>query len=79
MLELYRLTGKADYLQRFDETLNFIERHHVAKEGGWYATRNADGTPLRNNRSTMWQGAYHGGRALMFSARLLGEIAGEKR
>jgi cellobiose epimerase len=78
MLELHRLTGKADYLKRFDETLDFIERHHIAKEGGWYATRNADGTPLRNNRSTMWQGPYHGGRALIFSARILDELAGQR-
>jgi cellobiose epimerase len=75
MLELYRLTGTADYLNRFDETLQFIERHHVAKEGGWYATRKADGSALRDNRSTMWQGPYHGGRALLFSARLLDAIA----
>jgi cellobiose epimerase len=75
MLELYRLTRKSEYLKRFDETLAFIERHFIAKEGGWYATRTADGGPLRDSRSTMWQGAYHGGRALMLSARLLNEIA----
>ena len=77
MLELHRLTGNADYLSRFDETLAFIARHHVAPEGGWYATRNADGSPLRNNRNSMWQGAYHGGRALIVSAKLLEEIAGK--
>ena len=79
MLEMHRLTGDATCLKRFDETLAFIERHHIAPEGGWYATRNADGTPLRNNRSTLWQGAYHGGRALMLSAKLLEEIAGGVR
>lgn len=75
MLELYRLTGKPEYLHRFFETLDFVERHHVAKVGGWYATRKADGSPLRDSRSTMWQGAYHSGRALLLSAKLLEEFA----
>jgi cellobiose epimerase len=75
MLELYRLTSNPVYLERFDGTLDFIARHHIAPEGGWYATRQADGSPLRSNRSTMWQGPYHGGRALILSAHLLDELA----
>lgn len=75
MLDLYQLTGDANYLKRFDETLDFIARHHIAPEGGWYATRQADGKSLRNNRSSMWQGAYHGGRALLFSAQRLERVA----
>lgn len=79
LLELHRLTGDPEHLQRFDQTLAFLERHHLAREGGWYATRTAEGAPLRNNRASMWQGPYHGGRALLFSARLLDEIAAQSR
>ncbi|MFN0068456.1 MAG: AGE family epimerase/isomerase [Limisphaerales bacterium] len=76
MLDLFRLTGDRRYLEVFDQTLGFIERHHVAAEGGWWATRQADGSPHANSsRTSMWQGAYHNGRALLFSARRLEEMA----
>jgi mannobiose 2-epimerase len=75
MLELYRLTGDARYYARFKETLDFIERHQIAPDGGWWATRAADGSATGNtSRTGMWQGAYHSGRALLFAARILSEI-----
>lgn len=75
MLDLYRLTGDLRYYRAFDRTLSFIERHQIASDGGWWATRNADGTASGNaSRSSMWQGAYHNGRALLFSAQLLANL-----
>jgi mannobiose 2-epimerase len=79
MLEMYRLTGKPVYYDTFRQTLDFVEKHHVAKEGGWYATRTADGGPVRDSRSSPWQGAYHGGRALILCAKLLDELAAQKK
>ena len=75
MLELYRLTGKDEYYAPFAQTLDFVEKFQVAREGSWWATRNADGSPKVNQRSSPWQGAYHNGRAMLLSAKLLEELA----
>lgn len=72
MLELFRLTGEAKYYRAFEGTLDFVERHQVAPGGGWWATLRSDGTASGSDtRSSMWQGAYHNGRALLLSAILL--------
>lgn len=72
MLDLYRLTGDPAYYQVFARTLDFVEKHQVASDGGWWATRNADGSANANtSRSSMWQGAYHSGRALLLSSQIL--------
>ena len=75
MIELYRLTGKDEYYAAFAQTLDFVEKFQVAREGSWWATRNADGSPKVNQRSSPWQGAYHNGRAMLLSAKLLEELA----
>lgn len=75
MLDLYRLTGDLRYYQAFARTLDFVERHQVAPDGGWWATRNADGSATGNDsRTSMWQGAYHNGRALLLSAKILSNL-----
>lgn len=80
MLTLYQQTGDARYYRAFRQTLDFIEAHLVAKEGSWWATRNADGSPSRNlSRTSMWQGAYHNGRALLWSARILEQLSLQAR
>jgi mannobiose 2-epimerase len=71
MLEMYRLTGRAEYYDAFARTLDFVEKYHVAREGGWWATRRADGSPAGNSRTSMWQGAYHSGRSMLVCAHLL--------
>jgi mannobiose 2-epimerase len=78
MLEMYRLTGKLDYYDAFRQTLDFVEQHQVAREGSWWATRKADGTPQGTVRSSPWQGAYHSGRAMLRCAKLLEELAAER-
>jgi mannobiose 2-epimerase len=75
MLEMYRLTGKPEYYDAFRQTLDFVEKHQVAREGSWWATRAADGSPKGTQRSSMWQGAYHNGRSMLLCARLLQELA----
>jgi mannobiose 2-epimerase len=75
MLEMYRLTGRQAYYTAFSQTLDFVEKYQVAKEGGWWATRAADGSPQGNQRSSPWQGAYHSGRSMMLSAKMLEELA----
>jgi cellobiose epimerase len=71
-LELYQLTGKAEYYEAFSKTLDFCAKSHVAKEGGWWATRNPDGSQAPDKtRTSMWQGAYHAGRAMIESSHRL--------
>lgn len=75
LLELYRITRAPRYLQAFQQTLDFVEKHQLAPGGGWYATLDAEGKVKNNTRSNMWQGPYHTGRALLRSAKLLEELA----
>ena len=75
MLELYQLTGRADYYEAFARTLEFVAQHHVAREGGWWAMRQADGSPIGPQRTSMWQGAYHSGRSMLWCAKLLDGLA----
>jgi mannobiose 2-epimerase len=76
MLEMYRLTGSAVYYAAFSRTLDFIEAHQVAPEGGWWATCAPNGAPKGTQRSSMWQGAYHSGRAMIRCAEALDDLAG---
>jgi mannobiose 2-epimerase len=75
MLEMYTLTGKREYYEVFRQTLDFVEKHQVAREGSWWATRTADGSPQDDTRSSPWQGAYHNGRAMLRCAKLLDALA----
>ena len=74
MLELYRLTHKLEYYQVFRQTLDFVEKHQVAREGGWWQPA-ADGSARDNVRGSPWQGAYHNGRAMLLCSKLLEEQA----
>ena len=78
MLEMYRLTGKTEYYDVFRQTFEFVEKHQIAKDGGWWATRRADGSPSGNARTGPWQGAYHSGRSMLLCAKLLEEMAKDK-
>jgi cellobiose epimerase len=76
-LDLYEMTGNTKYYDAFSKTLDFCAKYHVAKEGGWWATRNTDGSPAADKtRTSMWQGAYHAGRALIQSSMRLELMAG---
>ena len=80
MLEMYRLTGEPKYYDAFVKTLDFCEKFHVAKEGGWWATRAADGSPTGDRQRTgPWQGAYHAARAMMNAAKWLTEMSEGER
>ncbi len=79
MLEMYRLTDDAKYLDVFKETFEFVQSHQIATSkdgGGWWATRSADGSPHSNqSRTSTWHGAYHNGRAMIRCRAILQELA----
>jgi mannose/cellobiose epimerase-like protein (N-acyl-D-glucosamine 2-epimerase family) len=79
MLEMYTLTGRGEYYDVFARTLDFVEKHQVAREGSWWATRKADGSPAGGSRTSMWQGAYHNGRSMLACAKLLDDWAAKAK
>ena len=79
MLEMYRLTQDDKYMRAFEKTFEFVSTHQIAEEGGWWASRNEDGSPSQNlSRTSKWQAGYHNGRALLLCSKLLRDIAHSK-
>ncbi len=70
---------RPSYREIFEHTYDFVAAHHVVRTetdppGGWWATVKTDGAPMDfPSRTSMWQGAYHNGRALLNCAELLSE------
>jgi cellobiose epimerase len=75
MLTMFRLTGDGRYYRTFRDVFDFIENHHLAPEGGWWATLHADGTPKTGLRASRWQGGYHTARSMVMCAKMLDELA----
>jgi cellobiose epimerase len=76
MLDMFKLTRDPHYYDLFARTLDFTEKHQVAKEGSWWATRLADGSPAADKQRTgPWQAGYHAGRAMMLCAKGLEQLA----
>lgn len=76
MLDMYTLTASHTFYNLFSQTLDFVEQHQVAKEGSWWATLAADGAATTDQQRTgPWQGGYHAGRAMIFCAKRLDELA----
>ncbi|MBS0260326.1 MAG: AGE family epimerase/isomerase [Planctomycetes bacterium] len=79
LLEMYRLTGEPLYFDKFQKTLQFVAQHQVAPGGSWWASCDAAGKPLNSIKTSMWQGAYHNGRAMLLCIDLLEELAEGRR
>jgi len=75
MLEMYKLTGKANTMTSSAKRWILSRKHQVASEGSWWASRKADGSPLSSQRSSPWQGAYHSGRSMILCEKLLKDLA----
>jgi cellobiose epimerase len=79
MLDMFILTGDAQYYGLFAKTLDFVERYQVAQEGSWWATRAADGSATTDRQRTgPWQAGYHAGRSMVLCAKSLDRLAGQK-
>ncbi|TWT76214.1 Cellobiose 2-epimerase [Planctomycetes bacterium CA13] len=76
MLRMHALTGDEKYRTIFEQTFDFVQQHQIAPEGGWWATVNQDGSKIPGTaRTSMWQGAYHNGRALLMCEQMLNGAA----
>jgi mannobiose 2-epimerase len=74
LLLMHERYGKNDsiYFQRFLEQWNFIRNHTIdAGHHGDFNLTQADGTPVTEDKGSIWKAAYHDGRAFWnVSARL---------
>jgi mannobiose 2-epimerase len=81
LLMMHERYGKQNpvYFQRFFEQWDFIKNHTIDGEyHGLYNLTKADGTPITQDKGSIWKGGYHDGRAFWnVSARLL-KLAGEE-
>ncbi|RYG23109.1 hypothetical protein EON82_15035 [bacterium] len=73
---LWTRTQDPRYGEALADEWAFIKAHGIDHErGGWYEETAEDGTPKRNlPKGHAWKAAYHDGRALLFTARLLRKV-----
>ncbi len=70
-LYMFRMTGDSQYLEVFDKTLNFIEKHLVDwRNGEWHEYVTPDGK-TGGSKAHAWKAAYHDGRAMIECLQLL--------
>ncbi|MGB8029723.1 MAG: AGE family epimerase/isomerase [Terracidiphilus sp.] len=72
-------TQEPVYFQRFVEQWNFIKNHTIDSQyHGLYNLTEADGTPITQDKGSIWKGGYHDGRAFWNVSARLRKLAGEE-
>jgi mannobiose 2-epimerase len=71
MLTMAQITGEPAYHEAFTKTFDFVTTHQINPDGSWYATLGASGNVENSSLTSMWQSAYHAGRALLRVHQLL--------
>jgi mannobiose 2-epimerase len=67
------------YFSRFVEQWNFIKNHTIDSQyRGLYNLTEADGTPITQDKGSIWKGGYHDGRAFWNVSARLRKLAGEQ-
>jgi len=70
-LNMYRLTGDPQYLDIFEQTYDYIEKHFVDFEyGEWHSSVTPEGT-VQGNKASPWKAGYHNGRAMIECLEIL--------
>jgi mannobiose 2-epimerase len=80
LLLMHERYGKHNpvYFQRFLSQWAFIKNHTIdAQFHGLYNLTTADGTPLTQDKGSIWKAAYHDGRAFWNVSERLHRLAGE--
>jgi mannobiose 2-epimerase len=81
LLMMHERYGTHDpiYFQRFVQQWQFIENHTIDPEyHGLYNLTTADGTPITQDKGSIWKGGYHDGRAFWNVTARLRKLAGEE-
>ena len=75
-LMLYRDTGREEYLDWFDKTLEYCEAHFADPEyGEWYSYLRRDGLPTQpSTKGSTFKGPFHLPRALIMCDAMLGQL-----
>jgi len=80
LLMMHERYGAQDpvYFQRFLEQWRFIQQHTIDSQyRGLYNLTTAEGTPLSNDKGSIWKAAYHDGRAFWNVSERLHHLAGD--
>lgn len=80
LLMMHERYGKKDgvYFQRFLQQWAFIGNHQIdGRYHGLYNLTKADGTPVTEDKGSIWKGGYHDGRAFWNVRARLRKLAGE--
>jgi cellobiose epimerase len=78
LLLMHERYGKqnAMYFERFLEQWAFIQKHTIDSQfHGLYNLTNADGTPITQDKGSIWKAAYHDGRAFWNVSERLHRLA----
>jgi mannobiose 2-epimerase len=76
-LTMYRLTRESTYAQVFDQTWRFVNETQTDwQHGDWHAIVLPDGSH-RGRKAEPWKAAYHNGRALLESIRIIEQLQGD--
>jgi mannobiose 2-epimerase len=81
LLMMHERYGKQDgvYFQRFLEQWAFIQNHTIdGQYHGDYNLTRADGTPVTEEKGSIWKAAYHDGRAFWNVSARLRNLAAER-
>jgi len=74
-LNAYELSGKDEWLKRFDFLWNFIEKYIIDKQHGeWFWRVNKENNPYDENKVDFWKCPYHNTRACIESIKRLLKI-----
>jgi cellobiose epimerase len=82
LLMMHERYGKQDsvYFQRFLEQWAFIQKHTIdAQYHGDYNLTKADGTPVTQDKGSIWKAAYHDGRSFWNVSARLRKLADESQ
>jgi mannobiose 2-epimerase len=67
------------YFQRFVQQWNFMKNHTIdSRYHGLYNLTKADGTPVTQDKGSIWKGGYHDGRAFWNVSSRLRKLAAEE-
>ena len=81
LLLMHERYGKQDriYFQRFLEQWAFIQNHTIDGQfHGLFNLTKADGTPVSEDKGSIWKAAYHDGRAFWNVSERLHRLAVER-
>jgi mannobiose 2-epimerase len=79
LLNVYELTGKVEYVDRFEAVLGFVEKTWDEPYGEWFWSVKNDGTPgaRGTHKGEEWKASYHVMRSLLRNSAHISELLKE--